>query len=92
MQLTDVGCTYRCTKREALEKLIDQFTHPGTDRVVVGDEFALFMTMLGIKNEIRILEAPITFKKRIGISKTQSHKKKTAFWIGLKFIWLILRF
>ena len=50
------------------------------------------MILLGIKNEIRILEIPITFKKRIGISKTGSDKKKTAFWIGLKFIWAILRF
>ena len=92
VQLTDVGCTYRCIKREALEKLIDQFTYPGTNKVVVGDEFALYMILLGINNEIRILEIPITFKKRIGISKTGSDKKKTAFWIGLKFIWAILRF
>ena len=49
------------------------------------------MTMLGIKNDLRVVEIPITFKKRVGISKTQSDKKSKAILYGLEFFWFILR-
>ena len=53
IQLTDVGCSFRCFKRESLEKIIDKFTYPQTDQVVVSFRsglFALFTTMLFIEN------------------------------------------
>lgn len=90
VQLTDVGCSFRCIRREALEKIIDKFTYPGTDKVVVGNEFALFMTMIGIENNLRVVEVPVTFKKRIGVSKTGSDKKKMGIIYGLKFLWYIV--
>ncbi len=93
VSLTDVGCAYRCIRREALEKIIDQFTYPNTDKVIVkpmSGLFALFMTVIGIKNDLRIVEIPITFKKRIGISKTESDKKIKAIKYGLEFFWFIL--
>ncbi|KAF6245758.1 glycosyltransferase family 2 protein [Nitrosopumilus sp. b2] len=94
VSLTDVGCSYRCIKRDALEKIIEQFSHPETGDVLVKPNsglFALFMTMLGIKNDLRVVEIPITFKKRIGISKTESDKKDKAFKYALEFFWFILR-
>ena len=48
------------------------------------------MTMLGIKNDLRVVEIPITFKKRIGISKTESDKKIKAVRYALEFFWYIL--
>ena len=93
ISLTDVGCSYRCIRRDALTKIINQFTNPETDEVIVKPKsglFALFMTMLGIKNDLRIVEIPITFKKRIGISKTESDKKIKAIKYGLEFFWFIL--
>ena len=92
--LTDVGCSYRCIKRNALEKIIDKFTYPGTDQVIVSAKsglFALFMTILAIENDLKIVEVPITFRKRIGVSKTQSDNKLKAIGYGLEFLWYILR-
>ena len=93
VSLTDVGCSYRCIRREALTKIITQFTDSETGEVIVKPKsglFALFMTMLGIKNDLRVVEIPITFKKRIGISKTESDKTSKAIRYALEFFWFIL--
>lgn len=93
INLTDVGCAYRCIRREALEKIIREFTYPDTNEVVISPKsglFALFMTMIGLKNDLKIVEVPITFKKRIGRSKTESNKKTKAIRYGLEFLWFIL--
>ena len=93
VSLTDVGCAYRCIRRDALEKIIEQFTYPNSDKVIVKPKsglFALFMTTLGIRNDLRIVEVPVTFQKRVGISKTKSDKKLRAIRYGLEFFWYIL--
>lgn len=93
VNLTDVGCTYRCIRREALEKIIDQFTYPGTDKLVFSSTsgiIGMFLVMIGIKNDLRIVEVPITFRKRVGASKTEVDKKNKAVCYGLKFLWYIL--
>jgi len=93
VSLTDVGCSYRCIKKEALVKIISQFENSKTNEVIIKPKsglFALFMTMIGIKNDLRIVEVPITFKKRVGISKTESDKKIKAIKYGLEFFWFIL--
>lgn len=93
VQLTDVGCMHRCIRRDSLEKIIDQFTYPGTDEVKVTANsglFAIFMTTIGIENNLKIVEVPITFKKRIGVSKTESDKKLRAIKYGLTFFWYII--
>ena len=93
ISLTDVGCAYRCIRRDALEKIIEQFTYPNSDKVIVKPKsglFALFMTTLGIRNDLRIVEVPVTFQKRVGISKTKSDKKLRAIRYGLEFFWYIL--
>ncbi len=48
------------------------------------------MTTLGIRNDLRIVEVPVTFQKRVGISKTKSDKKLRAIRYGLEFFWYIL--
>lgn len=93
VQLTDVGCMHRCIRRDALEKIIDKFTHHGTDEVVISASsglFAILMTMIGIENNLRIVEVPVTFKKRVGISKTGANKKSQAIAYGLEFLWHII--
>lgn len=93
VQLTDVGCLYRSIRREALEKIIDKFTHPGTDEVIISATsglIAIFMTMLAIENNLKIVEIPVTFKKRVGVSKTESDKKLRAIRYGLTFLWYII--
>ena len=84
---------YRCIRRESLEKIVNQFSKPNTNEPIISSEsglFAILMTMIGIRNNLKIVEIPITFKKRIGISKTQSDKKIRAIRYGLTFFWYII--
>ena len=93
VELTDVGCTYRAIRREGLEKIIKDFENPKTSKVKIGADsglFAIFMTLLGIEKNLRIVEIPVIFKKRIGISKTQAEKKSKGIKYGLIFFWYII--
>jgi glycosyltransferase involved in cell wall biosynthesis len=90
INLTDVGCIYRVFKRDALEKIITQLTYPGSDKPVGGVGIGLYITMLGIEKDLKIIEIPVTFKRRIGKSKLTGIGKKKTIKIGLQFLWLIL--
>ena len=90
INLTDVGCIYRVFKRDALEKIIAQLTYPGSDKPVGGVGIGLYITMLGIEKDLKIIEIPVTFKRRIGKSKLTGAGKKKTINIGLRFLWLIL--
>ena len=90
INLTDVGCIYRVFKRDALEKIITQLTYPGSDKPVGGVGVGLYITMLGIEEDLKIIEIPVTFKRRIGKSKLTGIGKKKTIKIGLQFLWLIL--
>ena len=93
VELTDVGCMYRCIRRDSLEKIIEKFVRKDTDEPIITPNsglFAIFMTMIGIENNLKIVEVPITFKKRVGISKTKSDKKFRAIQYGLTFLRFII--
>ena len=60
--LTDVGCTYRLIKRDALEKIKDKFT-------VGGSHFSPEMMILAIRSRIPMIEIPVNYKERKGSSK-----------------------
>ena len=90
VNLTDVGCVYRLMKRKSLEKIVDNLTYPDSDKAVGGIGIGLYLTMLGIEKDLRILEVPVTFNKRIGLSKIESNKFPKAIKVGLTFLWLIL--
>lgn len=79
--LTDVGCTMRLIKRQALETIQDQFTRTGND-------FGLEMTLLVIVNGIRFMEIPVNYKRRVGQSSVTGSKWK-AFLLGLSMIQLV---
>ena len=54
------------------EKIIDGFENPKTGKIKVSQDsglFAIFMTLLGIEKNLKLVEIPVIFKKRIGISK-----------------------
>jgi len=91
VSFTDVGCTYRMIRRESLEKIIPRFTRPETDEVIPGLEITAFTSVEALNNNLRIVEVPITFNKRIGISKTGSDRKLKAIKIGLIYLWYILK-
>ena len=90
INLTDVGCIMRVIKRDALEKIINKLTYPGSDKPVGGVGIGLYITMLGIEEDLKIIEIPVTFKRRIGKSKLTGVGKKKTINIGLRFLWLIL--
>ena len=85
INLTDVGCIYRVFKRDALEKIITQLTYPGSDKPVGGVGVGLYITMLGIEKDLKIIEIPVTFKRRIGKSKLTGIGKKKQLKLGYNF-------
>jgi len=91
VNLTDVGCVYRLIKRDSLEKIIEDLTYEDGERAIGGVGIGLHITMVGIEKNLKIIEIPVTFKKRIGESKLSGVGTKKAIGIGLKFLWLILK-
>ena len=93
VELTDVGCMHRCIRKESLEKIIEKFVKKNTNEPVITPNsglFAILMTMIGIENNLKIVEVPITFKRRVGKSKTRSDKKPRAIQYGLTFFRFII--
>ena len=92
-QLTDIGCSYRCIRRESLEKIIGDFTKRDSDEFIDGINditVTIFTTQSAIENNLRVIEIPITFKERKGISKSGVTQKDKATKYGLQFIQFIL--
>lgn len=85
VRLTDVGCTMRAIRVEALHRIIDKLT-------VGGHHFSPHMIMVSIKHGLKVVEAPITFGERIGVSKGAGKDKWTATKVGLKMLWHILAY
>lgn len=80
--LTDVGCTMRLIKKDALDKIKDRFS-------VGGSHFLPEMVILGIINNLRIVEIPLNYRPRIGESKITGNLTK-AIKTGLNMIFLII--
>src|SRR5688500_12716585 len=57
--LSDCGCTLRLTHREALNRIQDALT-------VGGSHFLPEMVILGLKNNLKIIEVPVNYRGRIG--------------------------
>jgi glycosyltransferase involved in cell wall biosynthesis len=82
--LTDVGCTYRCIRREALEHMEPFFS-------VEGSFFGPEMMVLSILMKMKIVQLPVNYTKRVGYSSVTGNKL-TAFFLGLRMIRLILSY
>ena len=83
VRLTDLGCTYRIIRKEALEKIIDSLS-------VIGNHFLCEMTILALEKNLKVIEIPITFKKRIGTSKGVGRNIFKGFITGMKMWYLIM--
>lgn len=62
LRLTDVGCTFRAIRPDALDKILGQLK-------VSGNHFSAHMILVALKNDLKLIEVPVTLKKRGGISK-----------------------
>ena len=82
-RLTDVGCTYRVIKKESYEKIRARLT-------VGGMHFLPHMLIQAVKSGLKVIEVPITFRKRSGESKGVGSKKLRAVSVGFKMLLLIL--
>ena len=79
-------------KRDALLKIIDQLSEKETEKSTWNISMRLYTTLLVIENDLRLIEVPITFKKRIGKSKIGTGKNLRTIKMGLIFLWVILRY
>jgi glycosyltransferase involved in cell wall biosynthesis len=82
VQLTDVGCTFRVMRRDALARVIDQLT-------VGGHYFSPHMIIVALRNQLTVVEVPIKFRARVGVSKGAGGNRWRAAKIGLAMIWEI---
>ena len=92
VNLTDVGCYFMIIKRDAVLKIIDQLSEKDTEKSTWNISMRLYTTLLVIENDLRLIEVPITFKKRIGKSKIGTGKNLRTIKMGLIFLWVILRY
>ncbi len=82
--LTDVGCTMRLIRREALAKLDHEFT-------VGGSSFGPEMMLLSLLHGLRVIQVPVNYLPRIGVSSVTGDGRK-ALMLGISMIGLVLRY
>ena len=79
--LTDVGATYKLVRRRALERLL-----PRLNRDVNLEFNAHFMDM-ALAGGLTLIECPITFHPRVGVSKGGNVSNLRALKVGLGMMW-----
>jgi glycosyltransferase involved in cell wall biosynthesis len=82
--LSDVGCTYRLLHRNTVARIQDNFT-------VGGSHFGPELMLLTIASGARIVEVPVNYLPRVGVSSVTGDLRK-AIVLGLQMIVFILRF
>jgi glycosyltransferase involved in cell wall biosynthesis len=82
--LTDVGCTMRCIRREALRRIEPFFT-------VDGSFFGPEMMVLTVLMKTSMIQIPVNYTKRVGTSSVTGNKW-VAFKLGVRMIALILAY
>ena len=82
--LSDCGCTMRLIQRPVAHRLLDHLT-------VGQSHFLPEMVVLGRLMGIRMIEIPVNYRGRLGISKITG-RFKTTVEVGLRMVALILRY
>lgn len=83
--LSDVGCTYRAIRREALERILP-------DLSVGSYHFSPHMLLVAMARDLNVVEIPIRLRRRVGESKGASQSVWKGLQIGLAMIWHIMTF
>jgi len=83
--LSDVGCTYRAIRRQALEKILP-------DLRVGGNSFSPHMLMVAMARDLVVVEIPVRLRPRVGRSKGASQSLVKGLQVGVAMIWDILTF
>jgi len=82
-RFTDVGCTMRAMNKDALLKIIEALN-------TGGNHFSPHMMKVALEKGLRVVEVPITFRKRVGLSKGASVSKRKALRIGFRMLWHLI--
>ncbi len=82
--LTDVGCTMRLVRRDALARLQHDFT-------IGGSAFGPEMMLLSLLHGLRVIQVPVNYLPRIGVSSVTGDGRK-AVMLGLWMIGLVFRY
>jgi hypothetical protein len=83
-RLTDMGCTYRAMRVPSYEKLKDKLH-------VLGNHFSPHMFIEALKLRQRVIEIPVSFRKRVGLSKGVGSNKTKAASVAMKMLELLFR-
>jgi len=83
ISLSDVGCTMRLITKPALKKINGHFS-------VGGEHFGPEMMLLSIIHKLKIVQIPVNYKKRVGISSVTGNLYKTI-KLGIIMILFILK-
>jgi glycosyltransferase involved in cell wall biosynthesis len=84
-RLSDLGCTFRAVRADALSSMID-------DLSVGGHHFSPHMILSALRRGLLIVEVPITFRPRVGMSHGASQSLVKGTIVGLQMLWHILTF
>ncbi|TAL48129.1 glycosyltransferase family 2 protein [archaeon] len=84
-RLTDAACTYRAMRKETYEKIKDKITYGGND-------WALATTIVALDSGLKVLEIPITLRKRVGESKAIGRNRIKGIKLGLRMLWDIITY
>ena len=79
--LSDVGCTMRLIRRNALQRIEPHFT-------VGGSHFNPEMVILASLNDVRFVEIPVNYRERVGRSSVTGNKLMVL-RVGLQMLCLI---
>jgi HAD superfamily hydrolase (TIGR01662 family) len=83
--LSDVGCTFRAIRRQALARILPDLT-------VGGNHFSPHMLLVAFAHGVTVVEIPIRFRRRVGESKGASRSLWKGLEVGLAMIWHIMTF
>jgi glycosyltransferase involved in cell wall biosynthesis len=78
--LTDVGTTYKLCRNDALKKLLPQLSPK------VNLEFNPYLLDTALEMKMKIVECPITFYPRVGVSKGGNKNNRVAMNLGLRMM------
>ena len=78
---TDVGTTYKLVRRQSLQRLLPVLNP------AVNLEFNAHFLDVALAHGERIVESPITFHPRVGVSKGGNVSNGRALMVGLRMMW-----
>ena len=79
--ITDVGTTYKLCRRDALRQLLPTLD-PG-----INLEFNAYFLDKALEAGLAIVECPITFHARVGLSKGGNVDNRRALFVGLRMLY-----